>query len=273
MCDSKDSGMVDFFTIDDFELGKPLGIGRYGQVWLARHRKSGYVVSLKMIAMKNIKSSLDVKNLRREVEIHLALDHENILKMYGYFYDSLRIYFVQEYAGNGDVWRALHDEGNFSEALSSRYILQICNALEYMHKLNVIHRDIKPENILIGCDDKLKLSDFGWSVFNRDKRRNTFCGTAEYLPPEICKDDIYDFHADIWCVGILCYEFCTGITPFSGNHNLRAIKQKIISDDLEFPAYLSNECIEFITRCCQKDPLKRMSLSEAKNHTFIKKHN
>lgn len=260
-------------TIDDFELGKPLGIGRYGQVWLAKHKKTGYIVSLKMILMSNLKTLIDVKNLRREVEIHLAMEHENILKMYGYFYDSLRIYFIQEYAGKGDVWRELHERGNFSEEKSSRYILDICNALEYMHKLNVIHRDIKPENILIGCDERLKLSDFGWSVYNHDKKRTTFCGTAEYLPPEICKDDTYDFHADIWCIGILCYELCTGITPFAGKHNLKTIKQKIMSEDLEFPVYLSDECVDFIKKCCQKDPARRITIEEAKNHYFIKTHN
>lgn len=264
--------MEKFSTIDDFELGRPLGMGRFGQVWLARHRETGYIVSLKMVPMTHVKNDSDVKNLRREVEIHLALDHPNILKMYGYFYDNLRLYFILEYAGRGDVWKVLHESGHFSEARSAAYILQICNALGYMHSLNIMHRDIKPENILIGCDDQLKVADFGWSVFNNDKKRSTFCGTAEYLPPEMCREDVYDFHADIWCLGILCYEFCTGTTPFNGKNSLRATKQKIISSELDFPPYLTDECVDFVKRCCQKDPQQRMTLDEAKGHAFIKKY-
>lgn len=261
--------MENFTSVDDFELGRPLGTGRFGQVWLARHKPTGYIVALKMLQMDQVKNDSDVKNLRREIEIHLGMQHPNILRMYGYFYDSLRLYFILEYAGNGDVWKKLHEAGHFSESLSASYIVQICKALEYMHSQNIIHRDLKPENILIGYDNMLKIADFGWGVCNKDKRRMTFCGTAEYLPPEMCREDVYDFRADIWCLGILCYEFCTGSTPFSGKTTLRATKQKILTMDLEFPPYLSDECTDFISKCCQKDPSKRISLEEAKQHPFL----
>ncbi|MCA9750323.1 MAG: protein kinase, partial [Romboutsia sp.] len=136
----------------------------------------------------------------------------------------------------------------------------------------VIHRDIKPENILIGSDNLLKLADLGWSVFDNDKKRMTFCGTVEYLPPEMCKEDNYDYRTDIWCLGILCYELCIGSTPFAGRETLRITKQKIINDDLEFPPHLSEECVDFIQKCCKKNPNERMSLSEALNHPFITKY-
>jgi aurora kinase, other len=264
--------MENFTTIDEFELGKPLGTGRFGQVWLAKHKAKGYIVAIKMIQMNQIKNEVDVKNLRREVEVHLALDNKNILKMYGYFYDNLRLYFILEYAGKGDIWKSLRENVHFSESVASGYIKQICGALDYMHNLNIIHRDIKPENILIGCDGLLKLADFGWSVYNNDKKRNTFCGTAEYLPPEMCEEHVYDFHADIWCLGILCYEFCTGGTPFNCKQGLRATKQKILTMDLEFPPFLSDDCIDFISKCCQKTPSKRIALSEAMQHPFITKY-
>lgn len=261
-----------FITIDDFELGKPLGTGRFGQVWLAKHREKKYIVALKMIQMSDVKNDTDVKNLRREVEVSLSLDHPNILKMYGYFYDSLRLYFILEYAGKGDIWKLLRQSSHFTEQQASKYIKQVCSALKYMHSRNIIHRDIKPENILIGCDGELKLADFGWSVYNRDKKRNTFCGTAEYLSPEMCKESVYDYSADIWSLGILCYEFCTGVTPFAGKQNLRATKQKILTSELEFPPYLSEECTDFIFKCCHKVPSERMQLDDALKHKFILKH-
>lgn len=261
-----------FITVDDFELGKPLGTGRFGQVWLARHKEKKFVVALKMILLTDVKNDSDVKNLRREVEVNLSLDHPNILKMYGYFYDSLKLYFVLEYAGKGDVWKLIRQTSHFPEPKASKYIRQVCLALKYLHSKNIIHRDIKPENILIGCDDNLKLADFGWSVFSADKKRNTFCGTAEYLPPEMCREEVYDYNADIWCLGILSYEFCTGTTPFNGKNNLRATKQKILTSELEFPPYLSEECTNFISRCCCKDPADRISLDEALQHPFIVKY-
>lgn len=265
--------MYKFTTIDDFEIGKPLGLGRFGQVWLAKHKENGFIVAIKMLQMIDIKSNIDVKNLRREVEINLALDHPNILKMFGYFYDSVKVYFVMEYAGKGDIWRTLRQNGRFVESKTANYIKQICLALEYMHGRNILHRDIKPENILVGCDDNLKLADFGWSVCNKDKKRNTFCGTAEYLPPEMCKEDVYDSEADIWCVGILCYEFCTGSTPFAGKNTLRATKNKILTCELDFPPYLSDECVNFISSCCKKDPDLRMTIKEALKHDFILQNN
>lgn len=265
--------MDKFTTIDDFELGKPLGTGRFGQVWLARHKSTGYIVSLKMVQMSQVKKEVDVKNLRREVEVHLGLDHPNILKMYGFFYDSLRLYFILEYAGKGDIWKILRDANHFQEDRASLYIFQMCKALDYMHNMNIMHRDIKPENILVGCDGLLKLADFGWSVCNIDKKRNTFCGTAEYLSPEMCEENIYDAHTDIWCLGILCYEFCTGSTPFSGFRTIRATKESILKMNLEYPPYLSEECVDFISKCCKKEPQQRISLKDAMKHTFITKHN
>jgi len=257
-------------TIDDFELGKPIGTGRFGQVWLAKHKSTGYIVALKMMKMADLKTEMDVKNLRRETEIHLALNNPNILRMYGYFYDSQNIYFIMEYAGKGDIWRILRDNGHFNEAKTASYILQVCKALMYMHSMNVIHRDLKPENIIMGCDDLLKLGDFGWSVYNGDNKRYTFCGTAEYLPPEICTESVYSLAVDIWCLGILCYEFCTGTTPVQGKGNIRATKQKILAMELEFPAYLSDECVDFISQCCKKEPSERIALADAIKHPFLK---
>ncbi|KAI5149079.1 hypothetical protein ENBRE01_0689 [Enteropsectra breve] len=264
--------MQKFITIDDFELGKPLGTGRFGQVWAARHKKTGYILAIKMILISEIKTAIEVRNLRREAEIHMAMTHTNTLQMYGYFYDKTRLYYILEYAGRGDSWNILHDEGFFSEEKASTYVYNICLALRYMHSMNLIHRDLKPENILIGFDGNLKVGDFGWSVYNKDRKRLTFCGTAEYLPPEMCREEIYDKKADIWCMGILCYEYCTGSTPFAGSKSLRATKQCILSSDLDIPEYLTDECVDFITKCCQKDPSSRITLSGAIRHPFIKKY-
>ncbi|ORD97712.1 IPL1 [Hepatospora eriocheir] len=264
--------MIKFITIDDFELGKPVGIGRFGQVWLARHRELGFVCAIKMLDRNNIVNNTDVKRIRREIEIHLNMRHENILNMFGYFYDSRKIYCILEYAPMGDLWRYLHENGKLSENKTSKFIYQLSDAINYLHKHNIIHRDIKPENILLGKDLKLKLCDFGWCVYNADKKRQTFCGTAEYLPPELCDDKFYDKSADIWCIGILAYEMCTGNTPFGSQKSIRMMKQKIVDDDIKFPDYLSPDIVDFISKCCSKNPETRITLNEIFCHPFLLKY-
>ncbi|KAL6121602.1 hypothetical protein NUSPORA_01449 [Nucleospora cyclopteri] len=262
-----------FTTIDDFELGKPLGIGRFGQVWLAKHKKENFICALKILELENFKNTLDVKNIRREIEIQLNLSHPNILGMYGYFYDSLRLYCVLEYAGNGDLWKKVKTEEKLNEIEAKKCIKQIANALEYLHKQNIIHRDIKPENILIGCDNNFKLCDFGWSVHNTDQRRGTFCGTAEYLSPEMCQDKVYDKSVDVWALGILAYELSTGSCPLSSSDTkvLSTAKSKIINEEIKFPNYLSPALIDFIQKCTKKDPKNRITIEEALKHSFLNK--
>lgn len=116
-----------------------------------------------------------------------------------------------------------------------------------MHSKDVIHRDIKPENIL-QCNGVIKLADFGWSVHAPSQRRNTFCGTTEYLPPEMLKQKPrpnYDFRVDIWCLGILTYEFVVGKSPFVDATD-ELLKRKIATLNYKFPDHLSHDCCDFI---------------------------
>lgn len=95
-------------------------------------------------------------------------------------------------------------QGHFNEAESAYYIKQVIESLKYLHSEGIIHRDIKPENILL-CQGVLKLSDFGWSTYSPYAKRQTFCGTLDYVPPEIVEGDLYDERVDIWSLGVLCY--------------------------------------------------------------------
>jgi aurora kinase, other len=114
---------------------------------------------------------------------HLARRHENILRLYGYFYDAKRVYLILEYAAQGELYKTLRKVGRFDEARAARYICEMAKALGYLHMKHVIHRDIKPENLLLGLKGELKIADFGWSVHAPNTRRTTLCGTLDYLPP------------------------------------------------------------------------------------------
>ncbi|KAJ3336052.1 hypothetical protein HDU91_001928, partial [Kappamyces sp. JEL0680] len=137
------------WSLDDFDVGKALGKGKFGRVYLAREKKSGYVVALKVLFKSELAENKVEKQLRREIEIQSHLRHPNILRLYGYFYDPKRVYLILEYAAKGELYRLLQKETRFSEETSANYISQMAHALAYLHKKNVIHRDIKPENLLL----------------------------------------------------------------------------------------------------------------------------
>ncbi|KAG0417532.1 putative spindle assembly checkpoint kinase like protein [Dictyocoela roeselum] len=258
------------WTIDDFEIGRPLGRGNFGRVFLAREKRNGYIVALKIIKKSSVRDQTQARLIRREIEIHSHLVSEYILRMFGYFHDSENLYLILEYAGGGELFQELQDCTRYHESKCAKYIYQVLKALEVMHRMNVIHRDIKPENILIGCDGNLKIADFGYAVCNRDRNRYTFCGTPEYLAPEIVNKEKHNQKVDIWCVGILCYEFLTGSSPFEKRgHSQREIFKSINTGCFNIPSYISRHAREFIECILVADVNKRPDINFLLTHPFI----
>jgi len=145
----------------------------------------------------------------------------------------------------------------------------MCNALKYLHSKHVIHRDIKPENILNSLGT-LKIADFGWSIHTPSSKRKTFCGTLDYLCPEILDNKTHDDRVDLWCLGVLCFEFCTGNPPFESLSH-KETYNKIRKIDIKFPNYLSKEVMDLILKLLKKDPNSRISLDDVINHEWIVK--
>lgn len=173
------------------------------------------------VVFKNLLEKFDFfSQMKKELEIQWRLRHPNVIRLFGYFYDEKNIYVVLEYAQYGNLYQKLKREKFFTEERSKVIIQQIVNALLYMQERNVIHRDIKPENILIMDIERMhvKLCDFGWSTHTIDERRMTFCGTVDYVAPELIYQEPYDEKIDDWAVGILTYELLTGSAPFTGQN-------------------------------------------------------
>lgn len=141
-----------------FEIGRPLGKGKFGRVYLARERKSGFVCALKVLYKNEIRKGGVETQVRREIEIQSNLKHPNILQLYGHFHDSKRIFLILEFAGKGELYKHLTREERFPEWKAAQYIAQMGQALQFCHKKHVIHRDIKPENILVGIHGELKIA-------------------------------------------------------------------------------------------------------------------
>lgn len=202
------------WTMADFDLGRPLGRGKFGAVYLAREKESKYIVALKVLNKSQLQKSGVEHQLRREIEIQAHLRHKNILRLFGYFWDEKRVFLILEYAPKGELYKDLCKRKMYSERRTAQYIRSLSKALAYCHKKHVIHRDIKPENLLLGYNGEIKIADFGWSVHAPSSRRRTFCGTLDYLPPEMVEGREHDANVDIWSLGVLMYELIDGNPPF-----------------------------------------------------------
>ncbi|XP_018323148.1 aurora kinase C-like [Agrilus planipennis] len=258
------------WTLSDFDIGRALGKGKFGNVYLAREKKSKFVVALKVMFKKMIKNLQNEHQVRREIEIQSHLRHPNILRLYGYFHDEERVYLILEYAPGGACYKELQASENkrFSEERSAKYLAQITDALKYCHTKKVIHRDIKPENLLIGCKGEIKIADFGWSVHAPSSRRATICGTLDYLSPEMVHGKTHNEKVDLWSLGVLCYEFLTGKPPFestSYDETYRKISKAIFT----FPSYVSEPAQHLISNLLVVNPDKRLDLNGILEHPWI----
>lgn len=257
------------WVLDDFEIGRPLGTGKFGRVYLAREKRTHFIVALKVLYKSQLIKAGVEHQLRREIEIQSHLRHPNILRLYGYFYDQSRVYIVLEYAPNGELFKILREQDRFDELTTAKYIVKISEAISYCHSKHVIHRDIKPENILVGANGELKLGDFGWAVcLSSDNRRTTLCGTLDYLPPEMIEGREHDEKADSWSLGVLLYEFLVGSPPFEAPGQ-RDTCQRIKDVDIKFPDFVSELARDLIQRLLQHDPQKRMLPQEIRRHPWV----
>ena len=259
------------WSLKDFEIGRPLGRGKFGDVYLARERKSKFVVAIKAIKKSQLLKAGVEHQLRREIEIQSHLRQKNILRMYGYFYDDKRIFLILEFAPGGELYKQLTARVRFSEATTAKYILDLSRAFSYCHAKHVIHRDIKPENLLIGQKGDIKIADFGWSVHAPTSRRTTLCGTLDYLPPEMVEGREHDETADVWSLGVLMYEFLVGSPPFEAD-GYRATYRRISSVDLRFPSIVTPGARDLISRFLVKEQSRRINLGDVQNHPWILQH-
>merc|ERR1719230_2463234 len=141
---------IPWFSLQDIDVGCRLGAGKFGSVYVARERHSGFLFALKVLEKAQLVKHKVEHQLRREIEIQSHLRHVNILRLYSFFHDATRIYLMLEMAPGGELYALLQKRGTFSEARSAWYIRQIAEAMLHCHQKKIIHRDIKPENILIG---------------------------------------------------------------------------------------------------------------------------
>jgi len=240
------------------------------------HKKNDKLYILKAYDLEI--ESKELIYIMNEVKISTFVNYDNIIKTYSYFYESSKIFFVQEYAEKGDLinMKTFYEHGRIPEHIVKKQIIKpLLNAVEYLHDNNIIHCDIKPENILVMADGTLKLCDFGLAIDTTIHTPNKFLGTAEFMAPEIIelnKEVGYDEAVDMWAIGCVLYELIFGVSPFYDN-TVEQIYYNIVHSPVNFinGVDVSGDCMEFILKLLTKDPIIRMNIKEAQNSNFITK--
>ncbi|RXK36317.1 AGC/AKT protein kinase [Tremella mesenterica] len=263
-------------TIDSFELLKVVGKGSFGKVMQVRKRDTLRIYALKTIRKAHIVSRSEVTHTLAERTVLAQVNCPFIVPLKFSFQTKEKLYLVLAFINGGELFHHLQREGKFNETRSRYYAAELLVALEHLHGFNVVYRDLKPENILLDYTGHIALCDFGLCKLNMTENdtTNTFCGTPEYLAPELLSGHGYTKCVDWWTLGVLLYEMMTGLPPFY-DENTNEMYRKILSDPLRFPEEFGSEARSLLTQLLNRDPAKRLGVNgaqEIKNHPFFARH-
>ena len=251
-----------------------LGEGSFSIVQLYEDKKTKIKYALKKMDSKKVeKITKNKKLIDTEVNIHGRISHPNIIKLHNYFEYKHFCFLILEYASDGTLFDIIRSKRGLSELYAFYYFLQTLNAIYFLHLHSIVHRDLKPENLLINDNNIIKLCDFGWSVKLNDDKRTTFCGTVEYMAPEIIKKEKYDEAIDVWSLGVLLFELVHSYSPFySEDLDIKKIGNNITNNNLKFKDGLSKEYKNLVQRLLIKESEKRIKIEDIFQHPFMTKY-
>ena len=262
--------------VEDFKLIKVIGRGSYGKVSLVQYKQTNDLYAMKSLKKDVLLDEDQVESTLLEKKILQSLNYPFLVGMVFCFQTEERVYFVLPFVRGGELFQHLRKDKYFSEDKVKFYAAIIGLSLEYLHKNGIVYRDIKPENILLDEDGYLKLIDFGMAkILKDDENTNSFCGTPEYLAPEIITGEGHNKMADWWSYGTLVYEMLFGIPPFFCE-NVEKMYELITKAELRFPKKfkVSDEAKDFLCKLLVKDQKERFGVNggfdEIKKHPFFK---
>uniref|UniRef100_A0A914VE41 protein kinase C n=1 Tax=Plectus sambesii TaxID=2011161 RepID=A0A914VE41_9BILA len=252
-------------TLDKFRLISVLGRGHFGKVILAQYKTTSDYFALKVLKKGDILGRDEVESLmveKRIFEVASNRRHPFLVNLFACFQTKEHVFFVMEYSMGGDLMRHIHDD-IFTEERSCFYAACVLLGLEFLHQHKIIYRDLKLDNLLLDKDGYVKLADFGLCKegMGPTDKTSTFCGTPEFLAPEVLTENSYTRAIDWWGLGVLIFEMLVGEPPFSGDDE-EEIFDSIVNDDVRYPRFLSIESISIMRRLMRKNPDKRLGAGE-----------
>ncbi|XP_064216533.1 ribosomal protein S6 kinase alpha-2 isoform X1 [Aotus nancymaae] len=260
-----------------FELLKVLGQGSYGKVFLVRKVKgsdAGQLYAMKVLKKATLKVRDRVRS-KMERDILAEVNHPFIVKLHYAFQTEGKLYLILDFLRGGDLFTRLSKEVMFTEEDVKFYLAELALALDHLHSLGIIYRDLKPENILLDEEGHIKITDFGLSkeAIDHDKRAYSFCGTIEYMAPEVVNRRGHTQSADWWSFGVLMFEMLTGSLPFQGKDRKETMAL-ILKAKLGMPQFLSGEAQSLLRALFKRNPCNRLGagidgVEEIKRHPFF----
>jgi len=259
-------------TVADFDLLHVIGKGSFGKVLQVRKKDNGKIYAMKVLNKKNILENNELEHTRTEKEILQKLIHPFLVNLNYSFQTPDKLFFIMDYINGGELFYHLQKEHKFTPERVKFYCAEIILGLEYLHNSGVIYRDLKPENILLTDDGHICMTDFGISkqgLLAEDARTATFCGTPEYLAPEVLEGKGYTKAVDWWSFGTLMYEMLTGLPPFY-SQDVQQMYFKIMHAKLEIPEQLDEAAKSMIIGLLERDPNKRFAdAAIIKSHPYF----
>uniref|UniRef100_A0A4W3H1P4 Ribosomal protein S6 kinase n=1 Tax=Callorhinchus milii TaxID=7868 RepID=A0A4W3H1P4_CALMI len=260
-----------------FELLKVLGQGSYGKVFLVKKIKgsdAGQLYAMKVLKKATLKVRDRVRS-KMERDILAEVNHPFIVKLHYAFQTEGKLYLILDFLRGGDLFTRLSKEVMFTEEDVKFYLAELALALDHLHGLGIIYRDLKPENVLLDEDGHIKITDFGLSkeAVDQDKRAYSFCGTIEYMAPEVVNRRGHAQSADWWSFGVLMFEMLTGSLPFQGKDRKETMAL-ILKAKLGMPQFLSPEAQSLLRALFKRNPSNRLGagpdgVEEIKRHHFF----
>ncbi|XP_052898168.1 cGMP-dependent protein kinase, isozyme 2 forms cD4/T1/T3A/T3B isoform X2 [Anopheles moucheti] len=263
--------------LSDLRVISTLGVGGFGRVelvQLAQDKSRSF--ALKQMKKAQIVETRQQQHIMSEKEIMSEANCDFIVKLYKTFKDRKYLYMLMESCLGGELWTILRDRGHFDDGTTRFYTACVVEAFDYLHSRNIIYRDLKPENLLLDVSGYVKLVDFGFAKKLQSGRKTwTFCGTPEYVAPEVILNRGHDISADYWSLGVLMFELLTGTPPFTGADPMRTYNIILKGiDAIEFPRNITRNASALIKKLCRDNPTERLGyqrggISEIQKHKWF----
>lgn len=262
-------------SVDDFDLLKVVGKGSFGKVMQVRKRDSGAIYAMKVLKKKALVQRQQVVHTKTERNVLTAFNHPFLVSLQYAFQTPQKLYMILDYFNGGELFFHLKNDGAFSLYRAKFYAAELLLALECLHNKDIVYRDLKPENILLDASGHIKITDFGLSkeCMTTGQLTHTFCGTPEYLAPEVLKGEGHGKPVDWWSFGTLLFEMITGLPPFYET-NLKKMYDLILSAPIPFPHDMAPDAKDLLARLldrnCETRLGSRQGAAEIKAHPYFK---